>query len=66
MAYNRCSLFNLTVLLIAVISILFTACGSDKPPPVKPPPATGITPVNGFFYKAEMGNSHTDKPLQFS
>jgi len=66
MTYNRFSSFNLTVLLIAVISVLVTACGTDETPPVKLPPATGITPVNGFFYKAGMGTSNTDNPLKFS
>lgn len=45
---------------------LVIACGDDGEPPVAPGTPSGVTAVNGLYYKAIMGSSSVDNPIEFT
>ena len=58
--YSRRLLFAMALIIGVVAGC---SCSSDDPP--KPPQPTGVIAVNGEFYRAEMGSSVIDQPLEF-
>ena len=60
--------FTYRAILLAAMTISFIAgCGREKP--VGPPPAPEpdkVLSVNGYYFKAVMGDTITDRPLNFA
>ena len=60
--------FTYRAVLLAGMTISFIAgCGREKPVGPPPPPEPDkVLSVNGYYFKAVMGDTITDRPLNFS
>ena len=63
MKKDRFGNMYLLITIMFMFTFLFSSCGTTEPPP--PPVPEGITTVNGAIYKAVLGSSQTDNPVEF-
>ena len=57
---------RLRTIFVFLVTATICGCGCNGDDPPKPPVPTGVTAINGLFYRGNMGSGDMDQPLVFA